>query len=60
MTTEMTNEKFWFLVSKQREWAEMYKIQEEQKKREYREKCKEYQEIMRRQRGVPIRFSENT
>ena len=56
----MTTEEFWFIVKHQKIWAELYRKQEEEKKREYQQKCKEYQEVMRRQRGTPIRFPKNT
>lgn len=56
----MTTDEFWFIVKNQKIWAEKYRIQEEEKKREYQRKCREYQETMRRQRGLPIRFPKNT
>lgn len=53
----MTTEQFWYLVSKQKEWGEIYRAQEEDKKQKRLRKCREYQEIMRRQRGAPIRIA---
>jgi hypothetical protein len=52
----MTTEHFLYIVKNQKIWKEMYMKQKAEEKREYQQKCKEYQEVMRRQRGAPIRF----
>lgn len=55
MTTTMTIEQVMYLSGKQREWSEMYKIQENIKRKKILEQCREYQTMLRRRRGVPIK-----
>ena len=56
----MTTEQFEFILKNQELWKKMYKIQEEDKNREFQRKCREYQEILRRKRGAQLRFPKNT
>lgn len=60
MTTILTDEKFWYIVSKQKEWAELCKTQQHEKMLEQRRICREYQEIRRRRLGQSIRVPKTT
>lgn len=51
----MTTAEFWNIVINQKVWRDMYRIQQDNKKDEYQNKCRVYQEIKRRERGAPIR-----